>query len=314
MDIQGVIVNATQVMPKGLIRKAFGFLVALLSFAAVTPTAIAGTSQVTYYYTDPQGSVLARADDQGNIVSSADRRPFGEQALGTPENGPGYAGHVDDAESSLVYMQARYYDPQRSQFLSVDPAAVIAGDVTTFGRFSYASNNPLTNIDPDGRQTLPPSSYQINWRDPGTRQFVMEGAIAVTPVAGDVQNIVAAIEEPSAINIAAAAVGLIPEGGPLEAKILKGTAGGERAGKVFTRAGKSEVKAANAAAHDGKVVCSKCGVETVPAKQSQRGVTPPGNEAHVDHVIPQSKGGDGSPSNGQVLCRDCNLDKSDHHE
>lgn len=54
-----------------------------------------------------------------------------------------------------------------------------------------------------------------------------------------------------------------------------------------------------------------CKTETVPAQQSKAGVTPAGNEAHVDHIIPSSKGGDGAPPNGQVLCRDCNLRKSD---
>ncbi|WP_414674555.1 HNH endonuclease [Luteibacter sp.] len=29
----------------------------------------------------------------------------------------------------------------------------------------------------------------------------------------------------------------------------------------------------------------------------------------MDHVIARSKGGDGSPENGQVLCRECNNDK-----
>jgi hypothetical protein len=91
-----------------------------------------------------------------------------------------------------------------------------------------------------------------------------------------------------------------------------GTAGGERAGKAFTQAGKAEVKAVNAARNAGQATCNGCGQATVPAQQSRAGVTPPGNETHVDHIIAKSKGGDGSPSNGQVLCRDRNLKKSDN--
>jgi 5-methylcytosine-specific restriction endonuclease McrA len=90
---------------------------------------------------------------------------------------------------------------------------------------------------------------------------------------------------------------------------VRGAAGGERAGKPFTRAGKAEVKADNAAAHGGQTTCTNCGQATVPGQQSRAGVTPPKNETHVDHIIPKSQQGNGSPNNGQVLCRDCNLRK-----
>jgi 5-methylcytosine-specific restriction endonuclease McrA len=49
----------------------------------------------------------------------------------------------------------------------------------------------------------------------------------------------------------------------------------------------------------------------VPAKKHEKGVTPPPNETQVDHKVPKSKGGAGEVENGQVLCRDCNLKKSD---
>jgi RHS repeat-associated protein len=104
-------------------------------------------------YTDPQGTPLAEADANGNITATYDYTPYGTTALGTPPNGPGYTGHVNDPETNLVYMQARYYDPTTGHFLSVDPVAPSVGNSFNFNRYGYASNNPVVNIDPNGRQT-----------------------------------------------------------------------------------------------------------------------------------------------------------------
>ena len=86
---------------------------------------------------------------------------------------------------------------------------------------------------------------------------------------------------------------------------------GDRSGKGFTRKGKQEVIKQNAEKNGGVNRCENCGVKTVPAKQSQRGVKPPRNETQVDHIDPKSRGGQGRPPNGQVLCRGCNRAKSD---
>jgi hypothetical protein len=85
-----------------------------------------------------------------------------------------------------------------------------------------------------------------------------------------------------------------------------------RPGEPFTKAGKEAVKDVNAAKNGGKTVCESCGTNTVPGTQSKRGVTPAKNETNIDHVIPKSKGGSGTPANGQVLCRDCNIKKSNN--
>jgi len=108
-------------------------------------------STVTYYYTDPQGTVLAEADAQGNIIATHGYTPYGTTALGTPPHGPGYTGHVDDPETSLVYMQQRYYDAVTGRFTSVDPVSPTAANIFTFNRYGYANDNPVRYIDPDGR-------------------------------------------------------------------------------------------------------------------------------------------------------------------
>ena len=85
---------------------------------------------------------------------------------------------------------------------------------------------------------------------------------------------------------------------------------GTRKGKDFTAAGKKAVREQNKADNDGKMICGKCGVETIEPKRHEKGVRPPDNEAHVDHILAKSNGGSGTVENGQVLCRLCNLEKS----
>ena len=128
--------------------KWLGCLLVLLPCFA----AHAGT--VTYVYTDPQGTPLAEADAQGNITARFDYAPYGSVAMGVAPDGPGYTGHVNDPDTGLVYMQARYYDPVTARFLSVDPKTPIAENTFNFNRYSYANNNPTNNIDPAGQNSV----------------------------------------------------------------------------------------------------------------------------------------------------------------
>ena len=85
-----------------------------------------------------------------------------------------------------------------------------------------------------------------------------------------------------------------------------------RAEKDFTKAGKEAVIDVNKAKNSGKVKCAGCGTNSKPATQSKRGVTPSKKERQVDHKKAKSKGGSGTPDNGEVLCRGCNIKKSDN--
>lgn len=84
----------------------------------------------------------------------------------------------------------------------------------------------------------------------------------------------------------------------------------DRSEKDFTKAGKEAVIELNKLNNNGDVICADCGSKTVPATQSKSGVTPDKKEANVDHIVPKSRGGSGTPNNGQVLCRECNIRKS----
>ena len=80
-------------------------------------------------------------------------------------------------------------------------------------------------------------------------------------------------------------------------------------GKDFTRTQKRKILEQNKAQNNGQLTSDKSGEVLGPGQQSRKGVTPPANEAHVDHMVPKSKGGSNSYSNAQVLSRKENLQK-----
>ena len=103
----------------------------------------------TYLHTDILGSVVAETNQSQQVIKRTNYQPFGLPS--GANNGPGYTGHVMDADTSLIYMQARYFDPDVGRFLSMDPKPPIAIDGTDFNRYAHARNNPYRNVDPDGR-------------------------------------------------------------------------------------------------------------------------------------------------------------------
>lgn len=168
---------------------------------------------VRYLHTDALGSVVAKTDANGNVIERMTYEPYGDVVGEDLTDGPGYTGHVRDAATGLNYMQQRYMDPQLGMFLSVDPVTAFEQPVGQFNRYRYANGNPYKFTDADGRQSLPRSVYETDWTKPETRQAFRDAAAMVadfTPVVGDAKGAIEAVREPSAINVAAAAIGLIP--------------------------------------------------------------------------------------------------------
>jgi len=163
-------------------RKWFLHLLLLL-FCSALHAQQAGT--VTYVYTDPQGTPLAEADSKGNITATFDYTPYGTTALGTPPNGPGYTGHVNDPETNLVYMVGRYYDSATERFVSADPVSPETGNLNNFNRYSYGNNNPIVNIDPNGRQNEDAAEILDRTADTQRLNPVLGGNQVGMPAAAD---------------------------------------------------------------------------------------------------------------------------------
>jgi len=117
-------------------------------------------SDVEWTYADHLGSPAAAANQTGAVLWREDHTPFGEARQGPAGNADheGFTGHIADAASGLVYMQARYYDPVIGRFLSNDPVGFVTGGPAYFNRYAYTANDPVNYWDPDGEQAQAPAA------------------------------------------------------------------------------------------------------------------------------------------------------------
>ena len=122
---------------------------AVLLFSATSHAA----TTVTYYHNDALGSPVAATDATGTVIWREQYRPFGEtirNEVAADNNSRSFTGHVKDKETGLLYMGARFYDPQLGRFMAIDPQGFKESNPTTFNRYAYANNNPYKYVDPDG--------------------------------------------------------------------------------------------------------------------------------------------------------------------
>jgi len=111
------------------------------------------TGGVSYFYhSDHLGSSSLITDISGNPVQHLEYVPFGEvfveERNGNWSTPYKFNAKEQDEETGLYYYGARYYDPKRSVWLSVDQ---LAEKKPWMSSYVYCKDNPLRYIDPDGR-------------------------------------------------------------------------------------------------------------------------------------------------------------------
>ncbi len=108
----------------------------------------------TYWiHNDVLKSVRAMTNAAGETVLEKRYLPYGDaqQSESTTKSNAevrGYIGQVEDA-TGLVYLNARYYDPEIGRFVSPDPTPPTEYGVGP-NRYAYAMNDPINQRDPSG--------------------------------------------------------------------------------------------------------------------------------------------------------------------
>jgi RHS repeat-associated protein len=132
----------------------------VLAITLAIPGAVAAQTNdiVRYYHTDAIGSVRMITDASQAVVSYYDYFPFGDEWPGStfPETRK-FAAKERDSETAFDYVGARYYASRTGRFTTVDPVLNIEAALTDpqrWNRYAYALNNPLRNVDPDGKEPV----------------------------------------------------------------------------------------------------------------------------------------------------------------
>ena len=137
---------------------------------------------------------LRRSANEFGSYTDADRAGFD-----TSVTTRGFTGHEGLDAVGLVHMNGRVYDPLLGRFISADPYIPAPHLTQSYNPYSYATNNPLSYVDPDGfffkkllRVAVTIVVYVLPLPlEPGTRFWVntlLQSAIGFVPDLGRVNQ------------------------------------------------------------------------------------------------------------------------------
>jgi RHS repeat-associated protein len=118
-------------VPDGL-----GSIVAMVPANTTSTTTAGGTAVAAYSYT-PYGAVATITDPAGGDLTVANANPFR------------FTGAYQDANTKLLHLGARWYDPNTGRFTQPDPSG------GSGNAYAYAGDDPIDFTDPSGDVKIP---------------------------------------------------------------------------------------------------------------------------------------------------------------
>ncbi len=139
--------------------------------------------------TDVVGTPIAVVDETGTVVLSRDYSAWGvlRSTTGAFDLPIGFGGGIHDADTGLVRMGVRDYDPATGRWLQPDPALISSGDANLY---RYVGNQPATLQDLTGAAaggaSSVPTAPASRSRSPATRAVARSASAEVSapPVPG----------------------------------------------------------------------------------------------------------------------------------
>jgi RHS repeat-associated protein len=126
-----------------------------------------------FYHYDEMGNTLFLTDDSGTVIASYAYSPYGELSapagnVDNPFTWQGHYGVMQEGNSGLYYLRARYYDSRTGRFLARDSAQAIAPK--SINPYQYSHANPLFHVDPLGTDEIHVKLWKNPARDRKTKE------------------------------------------------------------------------------------------------------------------------------------------------
>ncbi|RZM75328.1 hypothetical protein C3B51_18675 [Pseudoalteromonas rubra] len=132
-----------------------------------------GNSAIQWMFTDHQGSVIAVANRNYELLARYSYDVFGVQKYEGPQNlvdtlnfstaqrifdmvsdnFRSYTGHEPitlGGDNRIIHMNGRVYDADTGRFMQADPFVQAPNNLQNYNAYSYVLNNPLSYTDPSG--------------------------------------------------------------------------------------------------------------------------------------------------------------------
>ena len=115
-----------------------------------------GASRYYYLHDSINGSVRRLIDVDQNVINSYEYGAFGEAKtmLEGVSNDYQFHGEVQEEETGLVFLRARYYDAESGRFLTRDPIKGQMKNPQTLNAYVFVDSDPVNKRDPLGLMSL----------------------------------------------------------------------------------------------------------------------------------------------------------------
>ena len=115
------------------------------------------TDKDYFYLKNLQGDIVKIIDSNKTVVATYEYDDWGKLLVSEDSltavgklNPFRYRGYYYDTESSLYYLNSRYYDPETGRFINADTYVSTGQGLSGNNMFAYCNGNPIINIDIDG--------------------------------------------------------------------------------------------------------------------------------------------------------------------